>query len=71
VSTYYEVFPGGAVADSLSEAKERAAAYTRETGEDTFVNLVTSVSLFRCTNYDDPHERPAFEELSLLASEVE
>jgi hypothetical protein len=69
MSTYYEIYPGGAVAETLSEARQKASDYVNSTGEDAFVNLVTSVTLFRCTSNDDPREKPVFEELSLSETE--
>lgn len=65
MSTYYEIHPGGEVADTLTEAKEEAAAYSGETGEDCYVNLVTSIALFRCRKTGEFFADTAFEELNV------
>jgi hypothetical protein len=65
MSTYYEIYPGGLTADSLSEAKEKAADHAGETGEDTYINLVTSVSLFRCRKMGEHFSDTELEELPL------
>lgn len=65
MSVYYEIHPSGAVADTLAEAKEKAAAYTGKTGEDTYINLVTNVHLLRCRKTGDFFADVTYEDLNV------
>lgn len=65
MSYYYEIHPSGDIADSLPEAKKKAAEHTGRTGEDTYINLVASVPVLRCRKTGEFHDNVTYEDLPL------